>query len=221
MQGRAEGGPLGEAAPSQPSLQVTKHSLYFIMGPNVDRAPAHCGTLDPSPPPLLGLAPLAATLTQSALINASPGTQRLAPPTPPPPPTTGFFLFSYPSFPKCQCHEGVLLPLWWVLFPQPLNGAWSMEGGSGAPVGPRQASGSSSPTSRPALPGCLLPVLPPGAGTRPRCVQGSRCAGGEASQGGTVRTQRESVHTSQGLAFLPGTAAKPRPRRGCQAPGMA
>lgn len=113
VQGRAEGGPLGEAAPSQPSLQVTKHSLYFIMGPNVDRAPAHCGTLDPSPPPLLGLAPLAATLTQSALINASPGTQRLAPPTPPPRPRPQGFSCSviHPSpnvsaMRECFCLSG-------------------------------------------------------------------------------------------------------------------
>lgn len=70
-------GCLGEATRLQPSLQVTKHSLYFIAGPNAEKhRPPPC---HPSGSLLLGPLP-ATTLEQSPLIKASPWTWQLGSP---------------------------------------------------------------------------------------------------------------------------------------------
>lgn len=75
-----------------------------------------------------------------------------------------------------------------------------------------QACPPSSPTQPLAAGPGFLP-----AGTRPRCVQGQMCGSGR-SQGGSVLTQRESVHTSQGLDVPPSSSSQAPSQKGTSGP---
>lgn len=106
------------------------------------------------------------------------------------------------------------LPIWLLLYPQPLT-----------VPGTQKSCKSLALSVRPPHPHSPPPALAAGtgslpAGTRPCCVQGQMCGSG-SSRGGTVLAQRESVDTSQGLAFPTSSSSRAPSQEGTGSPGDA
>ena len=175
----------------------------------------------PSPPGNLLTCPLPA-----ATLCKSPGScfsMWSAPPT-----VSSLFVYYPPPTPSpCLRRGGSGSASRGRLWPQPLHSAWHTQGLQRLP-GPRErwrlrhTGVCLAPSAQPVPPapraGCGNRV-PPGGNTALLCA-GGRCVDREASQGGTVLTQRRVCGHCTSLLFLPGAAAEPRPRRGRQAPGM-